>query len=39
MEKASYKQIQNEGKSITQTKYKGLTKQAKELVSSLLDYL
>jgi len=39
MEKASYKQVQNEGKSITQTKYKGLTKQAKELVSSLLDYL
>jgi chromosome partitioning protein len=39
MEKASYKQIQNEGKSITQTKYQGLAKQAKELVSSLLDYL
>jgi len=39
MEKASYKQVQNEGKSITQTKYQGLTRQAKELVSSLLDYL
>jgi len=39
MEKASYKQVQNEGKGITQTKYKGLAKQAKELVSSLLDYL
>jgi len=39
MEKASYKQIQNEGKSITQTKYQGLAQQAKELVSSLLDYL
>ena len=39
MEKASYKQVQNEGKSITQTKYQGLAKQAKELVSSLLDYL
>jgi len=39
MEKASYKQVQNEGKSITETKYQGLAKQAKELVSSLLDYL
>ncbi|RIA79020.1 S-adenosyl-L-methionine-dependent methyltransferase [Glomus cerebriforme] len=39
MEKASYKQIQNEGKSITQTKYQGLTQQAKELINSLLDYL
>lgn len=39
MEKASYKQTQNEGKSITQTKYQGLAQQAKELVSSLLDYL
>ena len=39
MEKASYKQVQNEGKSITQTKYLGLAKQAKKLVSSLLDYL
>ena len=39
MEKASYKQTQNEGKSITQTKYLGLSKQAKELITSLLDYL
>ena len=39
MEKASYKQIQNEGKSITQTKYQGLAQQAKELISGLLDYL
>ncbi|CAG8513573.1 9182_t:CDS:2 [Ambispora leptoticha] len=30
MEKASYKQVQNEGKSITQTKYQGLAQQAKE---------
>ncbi|CAG8764990.1 7302_t:CDS:10 [Gigaspora margarita] len=34
MEKASYKQVQNEGKSITQTKYQGLAKQAKELVEA-----
>lgn len=39
MEKASYKQIQNEGRSITQTKYQGLAQQAKDLISSLLDYL
>ena len=39
MEKASYKQVQNEGKSITETKYRGLAQQVKELVSSLLDYL
>ncbi|CAG8581706.1 4560_t:CDS:2 [Racocetra fulgida] len=32
MEKASYKQVQNEGKSIAQTKYQGLAKQAQELV-------
>lgn len=39
MEKASYKQTQNEGKSITQTKYQGLAQQVKELVTDLLDYL
>ena len=39
MEKASYKQIQNEGKSIIEVNYPSLRKQAKELVSSLLDYL
>jgi len=39
MEKASYKQIQNEGKTIAEVKYKKLAKQAKKLVNSLLDYL
>lgn len=39
MEKASYKQAQNEGKAITQTKYESLAKQAKQLVNSFLDYL
>ncbi|CAG8627180.1 6834_t:CDS:2 [Ambispora gerdemannii] len=34
LEKASYKQTQNEGKSITETKYLGLAQQAKELVNS-----
>jgi chromosome partitioning protein len=38
-EKASYKQIQNEGKSITEVKYKNLAQQAKKLINSLLDYL
>jgi chromosome partitioning protein len=38
-EKASYKQVQNEGKSITETKYKKLAKQAKELVNELLNNL
>jgi len=39
MEKTSYKQVQNEGKSITETKYPGLANQAKQLITSLLDYL
>ena len=39
MEKASYKQVQNEGKSIIEVNYPSLKKQVKELVSSLLDYL
>jgi chromosome partitioning protein len=39
MEKTSYKQTQNEGKSITETKYPGLAQQAKQLITSLLDYL
>ena len=39
MEKASYKQIQNEGKTITEVKYKKLAQQAQKLIDSLLDYL
>jgi hypothetical protein len=39
MEKASYKQIQNEGKSISEVKYKKLAQQAQKLINSLLDYL
>ena len=38
-EKASYRQTQNEGKSITETRYKTLKKQAKELINSFLQYL
>lgn len=38
-EKASYRQVQNEGKSISEVNYKGLRKQVKELVKSLLGYL
>jgi chromosome partitioning protein len=36
MEKASYKQVQNEGKSITEASYKSLRKQAEELVRYIL---
>lgn len=39
MEKASYKQVQNEGKSIGEVKYQELAKQVSKLVDSLLDYL
>lgn len=39
MEKASYRQVQNEGKTITEISYKSLQKQAKELIKSLLKYL
>ena len=38
-EKASYRQAQNEGKSIGEVSYKTLRKQAEELVNSLLKYL
>ncbi|RIA93320.1 hypothetical protein C1645_819508 [Glomus cerebriforme] len=38
-EKASYKQIQNEGGSVGEVKYKKLAKQAKELVNEILNYL
>ena len=38
-EKASYRQAQNEGKTITETSYKSLRKQNKELVNSILKYL
>ena len=38
-EKASYRQAQNEGKTITETPYKTLRKQNKELVNSILKYL
>lgn len=36
MERTSYKQIQNEGKSISEVSYKSLKKQARELVDSIL---
>jgi chromosome partitioning protein len=38
-EKASYRQIQNEGKSISEVNYKSLRKNAKELITNLLKYL
>jgi chromosome partitioning protein len=38
-EKASYRQVQNEGKSISEVSYKSLQKQAKELINNLLKYL
>ena len=38
-EKASYRQAQNEGKSITETRYKSLKKQAQQLINSFLKYL
>ena len=36
LEKTSYKQIQNEGKTIMEVKYENLANQAKDLVRSLL---
>jgi chromosome partitioning protein len=38
-EKTSYKQIQNEGKSIGEVNYKTLRKQAEELITELLNNL
>jgi chromosome partitioning protein len=38
-EKASYRQVQNEGKTITETSYKSLQKQAKELIKNILKHL
>ena len=37
MEKASYKQIQNEGKAVSEVIYKSLRNQAKELTNFLLN--
>ncbi|KLL04063.1 MAG: plasmid partition protein ParA-like protein [Mycoplasmataceae bacterium RV_VA103A] len=39
LEKTSYKQIQNEGKSITEVSYKSLQKQARQLVNEILNHL
>jgi chromosome partitioning protein len=38
-EKVSYRQIQNEGKSITEVNFKNLREQARNLVESILDYI
>jgi chromosome partitioning protein len=38
-EKASYRLIQNEGKSISEVSYKSLQKEAKELINNILKYL
>ena len=37
MEKTSYKQIQNEGKAVSEVIYKSLRNQAKELTTFLLN--
>jgi chromosome partitioning protein len=39
IEKTSYKQIQNEGKSIGEVNYKTLRKQVQKLVNEILNYL
>jgi chromosome partitioning protein len=39
LEKVSFRQIQNEGKSITEVNYKTLKKQTKSLIESILDYI
>ena len=39
LEKTSYKQVQNEGKSISEVNYKTLRNQAKELVNEILNHL
>jgi chromosome partitioning protein len=39
LEKTSYKQIQNEGKSIGEVNYKSLKKQVKNMVNEILNYL
>ena len=38
-EKASYRQVQNEGKAISEVSYKGLQKEAKALVKEIISYL
>ena len=38
-EKTSYKQVQNEGRSVGEVSYKTLRNQAKKLVNELLNYL
>jgi cellulose biosynthesis protein BcsQ len=39
LEKVSYRQAQNEGKSIAQISYKSLRQQAQKLVKEILKYL
>lgn len=39
LEKVSFRQIQNEGKSITEVNYKTLRQQTKSLIESILDYI
>ena len=39
VEKASYKQIQNEGRSIAEVSYKSLRQQARSLIDDLLNRL
>jgi chromosome partitioning protein len=39
LERTSYKQVQNEGKSIGEVSYKTLRNQARELVNEILNYL
>jgi len=39
LEKTSYKQVQNEGKSIGEVSYKSLQRQTKQLITEILNYL
>lgn len=39
LEKTSYKQVQNEGKSVGEVNYKTLRNQARELVNEILNHL
>jgi chromosome partitioning protein len=39
LEKVSFRQIQNEGKSITEINFKTLRKQTKALIENILEYI
>ena len=39
IEKAAYRQAQNLGHSVTETRYKGLNERAEKLIQSLIDHI